>query len=1129
MKSEIPSYFTVCKAAGCLASLLLSNSVCAIGTGVFINEIHYDNTGADTGESIEIAGPIGTDLNGWSLVPYNGSGGLSYSTTPLSGAIPPPGTLVFPIAGLQNGAPDGVALVDDASAVVQFLSYEGTFTAADGPANGMLSVDIGVAESGSDPVGYSLQLTGTGQVYEDFTWAAAQPNTMGAVNTGQVFDAGGVPALVINEIDYDQPGTDAAEFVEIRNNSGATVGLAGWSLELVNGSGPAVYQTIDLAGFSIPPADYFVVCANSATVPNCDLDVTPDTGLVQNGAPDAVALRVGGVLVDTVSYEGDTGAPYTEGSGIGLEDLAVEKLGISRYPDGVDTDQNNVDFSQRCISPGEANLAANSGCVRLVINEIDYDQPGADLAEFIEIMNAGSAEADLTGFQVAQINGGNGAVTTIATLPSVSLAPNDYYVICGNAGLVSNCDLVLGQASDLVQNGAPDAVALLDNLDVVIDTVSYEGDVPGYTEGSGAGLEDAFADGSISRCPDGTDTDQNNVDFIFTETISPGAQNECGAVVEACGDPATPIHDIQGSGLASSIVGSAVSIEGVVVGDFQDGASGTHGDLDGFFVQEEDDEADVDDGTSEGIFVYDGSLPAVDVQAGDRVRVSGTVNEFSGLTEISALTLVAVCAQGVGLPGATEVPLPVTAITDFEKYEGMRVTVPAAVISEYSDFDRYGEIRVSPERLYQPTAVFDPGSPEAADLAILNAMSQVTLDDGRTVQNPDPAIHPNGAEFDLDNRFRGGDMLENVTGVMDDRFDKYRIQPTQGALHTGANPRTAQPAETGGGIRVATFNLLNYFNGDGLGGGFPTSRGADTLAEFNRQRDKILAALLAMDADVVGVVEIENDGYDATSAIQDLVNGLNDATAPGNYAFVDPGVAVIGTDEIAVGLLYKPSTVGLTGDTAILDSSVDPDFLDTKNRPALAQSFVEVSSSEVFTVVVNHLKSKGSSCDDVGDPDTGDGSGNCNLTRTKAAQALVTWLAGDPTTSGDTDFLVIGDLNAYDKEDPIDTFVANGYSDLLASHEGEFAYSYLFDAQLGYLDYALTSSTLTGQVTGATAWHINADEPDLIDYDTSFKLPAQQAIYAPDAYRSSDHDAVVVGLDLGPRPDLVFRNGFESE
>jgi hypothetical protein len=178
----------------------------------------------------------------------------------------------------------------------------------------------------------------------------------------------------------------------------------------------------------------------------------------------------------------------------------------------------------------------------------------------------------------------------------------------------------------------------------------------------------------------------------------------------------------------------------------------------------------------------------------------------------------------------------------------------------------------------------------------------------------------------------------------------------------------------------------------------------------------------------------------------------------------------------------------------------------------------------VLTVAVNHLKSKGSNCDAVGDPDTGDGSGNCNLTRLAAAEALVDWLATDPTGSGDPDFLIIGDLNSYDKEAPIDAILAGSddaagtsddYTDLSAAFNGELAYSYVFDGQLGYLDYAIGSASLTAQVTGVTEWHINADESDLLDYNTDFKLPAQQAIYEPNAFRSSDHDPIVVGLDLG--------------
>jgi len=172
---------------------------------------------------------------------------------------------------------------------------------------------------------------------------------------------------------------------------------------------------------------------------------------------------------------------------------------------------------------------------------------------------------------------------------------------------------------------------------------------------------------------------------------------------------------------------------------------------------------------------------------------------------------------------------------------------------------------------------------------------------------------------------------------------------------------------------------------------------------------------------------------------------------------------------------------------------------------------------------VNHLKSKGSACDDVGDYDLGDGAGDCNLTRTEAAKALVDWLATDPTGSGDSDFLIIGDLNSYDKEDPIDAIKAGSddilgteddYLDMIFEIQGEAAYSYVFDGQTGYLDHTLASVSLTGEITGVTIWHINADEPSLIDYDMTFKQDAQDALYEPNAYRSSDHDPVIIGLSV---------------
>jgi hypothetical protein len=205
-------------------------------TSVFINEIHYDNDGADTGERIEIAGPAGTDLTGWSLVRYNGSNGLVYSTPAannvLSGVLEDQGggfgtaVVSYPANGLQNGAPDGIALVDALGAVVQFLSYEGAMTAADGPAAGMTSTDIGVAQAGSEPAGSALQLTGTGTEYTAFTWiATAASNTFGTPNTGQSFGGDTAPGLLISATDLtlDEGGAPGAFTVVLRTQPAADV------------------------------------------------------------------------------------------------------------------------------------------------------------------------------------------------------------------------------------------------------------------------------------------------------------------------------------------------------------------------------------------------------------------------------------------------------------------------------------------------------------------------------------------------------------------------------------------------------------------------------------------------------------------------------------------------------------------------------------------------------------------------------------------------------------------------------------------------------------------------------------------------------------------------------------------
>jgi uncharacterized protein len=260
----------------------------AAGSGTpFINEIHYDNVGADAGEAIEIAGPFGTSLSGWSLVFYNGNGGAPYATVLLTGTIPYQddgyGTLSFagPPGGIQNGSPDGVALVNSLGQVVQFLSYEGSFTAVGGPANGMTSTDIGVAEEPPPGIGLSLQLTGSGASYQDFTWtAAAADDSFGSVNSGQDFigdNAIGLIRVADTSVSEGDDGSHDLVFTVTRAG-----GLAG--------SGSVDY-TIDLGG----------------TASASDIDPgTPLTGTLTFAPGETSKQIVIGIVGDTVGEGNET-------------------------------------------------------------------------------------------------------------------------------------------------------------------------------------------------------------------------------------------------------------------------------------------------------------------------------------------------------------------------------------------------------------------------------------------------------------------------------------------------------------------------------------------------------------------------------------------------------------------------------------------------------------------------------------------------------------------------------------------------------------------------------------------------------------------------------------------------------
>lgn len=567
-----------------------------------------------------------------------------------------------------------------------------------------------------------------------------------------------------------------------------------------------------------------------------------------------------------------------------------------------------------------------------------------------------------------------------------------------------------------------------------------------------------------------------------------------------------PIHTIQGSGTASPYVGQVLTIQGIVTASFQ-GPTG----LGGFYVQAPEAEYDSDPATSEGMFVFNNSFP---VATGDLVKVTGTVAEFgtARTTETELTSIINLTKLGTApLPAPVVVTLPFASTIDAERFEGMRVTLPQTLtVTDNFDLGHFGEFILSTGRLPTPTNVVAPGV-AAQTLEVANFLNQVLVDDGTSVTYPDPT------PFLADSAGRGltrraGSTVTGLSGILDEKFGAYIVEPTEPLVFVDANPR-GDPAAVDGTLHVAIGNVLNFFNGDGAGAGFPTARGATTFAEYQRQRAKIIAGITALAPDIMGLTEVENDGFGAASALADLVAGLNVAAPAGTtYAFVDGSAVEITTDVIHNAFIYRTETIETVGAPAMLN---DPAFNNVARNP-LAQTFRQKSTGEKLTVCINHFRAKGSAAAGAGNADSGDGQGTNNALRVQEASAVSAWLASDPTASDDADFLVIGDLNAYAKEDPITTFRTAGYVNLTEAFEGEGGYSYAFNGEFGHLDHALATPHLAEQVVGTSTWHANADEPVYYDYNLENKDAAQQAINVGTPYRYADHDPVVIGVSLHP-------------
>ena len=577
----------------------------------------------------------------------------------------------------------------------------------------------------------------------------------------------------------------------------------------------------------------------------------------------------------------------------------------------------------------------------------------------------------------------------------------------------------------------------------------------------------------------------------------------------------TKISTVQGTAAASTLVGQTVTVPAIVVGDFQNGDGDTLRNLDGFFLQEENADWDANALTSEGVFVFQNGLAGA-VTIGDRVHVTGVVGESLSQTRI---TLTSVSVLGSGAVGdvrtlAVGVTLPEAGVTgggtnpDLERYEGMIVRFPQTLtINEMFNLDRFNEITlVAGERPFQFT--HDNAPNQAGNTAQLERVGSrtITYDYGEGAQNR-PIGNLDGFQAFADATAPSmGDTVGNLTGVLEFGLSEWRVRSVADGSNSFAKtlPREQATPEWNGSLDVASFNVLNFFttlgadSADVLTASGLERRGANTQAEFDRQVQKLITALSELNVDIYGLIEIENDFTPGSpgNAIEVIVARLNLATGK-TFAYVAPGGQLLGGDAIAVGYVYDTATVRIAAGTTVqvLDnsdvsaallarSSIGTIFNGANtSRAALAVTWEEIATGKTFTSAVNHFKSKSG----VGtglDADAGGGAGNWNNQRLLAAQAREAWLAGNPTGTTDADRLTLGDLNSYFREAPITFLEAAGYENLRL-RLGD-PYSYVFDGQLGSLDYILSNASLSAQVASVGEWHLNADEADALDYNLDF-------------------------------------------
>ena len=610
-------------------------------------------------------------------------------------------------------------------------------------------------------------------------------------------------------------------------------------------------------------------------------------------------------------------------------------------------------------------------------------------------------------------------------------------------------------------------------------------------------------------------------------------------IFSVCGDPYSRIHDVQGSGSTSPLAGQAHTLEGVVTM-----VRNASGQLGGFFLQSLAGDVDADETTSEGIFIFTGANPPYSFAQGDHIRVSGTVTEYNSpassygqmysMTQLYLVSSLEVCAS-TALPAPAEIRLPIPGDpADYlERFEGMLVRISAeeeGLFVQQNYFQgRFGQLTIAAGGEYG--RLFHPNNGNNAMGREDNLRTLLILDDGSHSQNPNPIPY-----YPSDGALRAGSPVEPLVGLLDQGrinsapttaadftaafpYVHYRLHPLESPVFPQEDVRSAHltPPDVDGSIRVAYVNVMNYFttlNNGRFPSGSPYSsaappRGANTQTELERQTDKLVAALQALDADILALVELE--AWAPADAAGALTEALNHAIGSQVYALVPepPGFPQPPDgDFIKVGMLYKPQRLTLAG-------SPQMDNHEVYSRVPLAQTFQDAHTSRRFSVVVNHFKSRSGCPDSSGDANADHGQGCWNTLRVEQALRLLDFVRHLAGESGIEGVLVLGDLNAYALEDPLEVLEDGGLLNLVTRYiDPASRYSYVFDGQAGYLDHALATAGLAAHISGSAFWHINADEPAVIDYNTEYK-PVD--FFQPHPFRSSDHDPLVIGLEFRGR------------